>query len=256
MAESDHRSYRDPAAARSASTLTRDQPDDPLAGLTRLIGPTPTRDQPDDTLAGLARLIDQTLITNDLPSDARGPIAAGSRSAREFNPPAQHGYAAPEPNGTHDEELYEPLPRADVFPQSRSTWYEREPADPHVEASGVRYRDCEEDRSHDHSDDHADGDDYDEHPIPRRRDGFIFVAAVFGLALLGAAGAFAYRVPFVDSIAPSLLSIIKAEGGPRRSYRPVPLPKGTFLPKRMPITRGRVSGWCEASIGRRMCLRR
>jgi hypothetical protein len=216
MAESDHRSYRDPAAARGA----------------------PPRDQPDDPLAGLARLIGQSLPMNDLARDARRPTAAGSRSAREFNPPAQHGYAAPDdvlqetseeqystpeqgsydfdpPNGTHDEGRYEPLPRADVSPQSRSAWYEHEPdaADPHVESSGARYDDYE-DQSHDHSDDQADGEDYDEDPIPRRRGGFIFVAAVFGLALLGTAGAFAYRAPFADSIVPLLLSIIKAEGGP------------------------------------------
>ena len=219
MAESDHRSYRDPAAARGA--------------------PMPPRDQPDDPLAGLARLIGQSLPMNDLARDARRPTAAGSRSAREFNPPAQRGYAAPDdvlqesgeqystpeqgsydfdpPNGTHDEGRYEPLPRADVSPQSRSAWYEHEPdaADPRVESSGVRYDDYE-DQSHDHSDDHADGEDYDEGPIPRRRGGFIFVAAVFGLALLGTAGAFAYRAPFADSIVPSLLSLIKGDGGPNK----------------------------------------
>jgi hypothetical protein len=175
----------------------------------------------------LARLIAESPTTNDLPRDAKGPTAAGSRSAREFNPPAQRGYAAPtdvlqetseEQYSTREKGSYDldpPKPRADVFPQSRSAWYEHEPdaADPHVEASGVGYRDCEEDQSHDHSDDHADGDDYDEHPIPRRRDGSISVAAVFGLTLLGAAGAFAYRAPFVDSIVPSLLSIFKAQDG-------------------------------------------
>ena len=140
MAESDHRSHRDPIAARST--------------------PTPPRDQPDDPLAGLARLIGQSLITNDLPRDARRPAATGSRSAPEFNPPDQHGDAAPTdvlqetteeqssareqgsydfdpPNGTHDEGLCEALPRADVSPQSRSAWYEREPgaADQHIDSA-------------------------------------------------------------------------------------------------------------------------
>ena len=216
MAESDHCSYRDPAAVRGA--------------------PTPPRDQPDDPLAGLARLIGQSLPMNRLARDARRPASAGSRSAREFNRPGQHGYTAPddlqeteEPystpeqgsydfdpaNGTHDEGRYEPSARADVSPQSRSAWYERETdaADPRVESSGAKY---DEYQSHDHSDDHAHGEDYDEEPIPRRRGGFIFVAAVFGLALLGTAGAFAYRAPFADSIVPSLLSIIKAQGGPNK----------------------------------------
>jgi hypothetical protein len=220
MAESNHRSYRDPAAARSV--------------------PTPPRDQPDNPLAGLALLIGQSLITNDLPRDASRPTATGSRSAREFNPPAQYGYAAPTdvlqetteeqssareqgsydfdpPNGKADEGRYEALPRADVSPRSRSAWYEREPdaADPNIESSSARYDDYE-DQSHDHSDDHGNGEDYDEYPIPRRRGGLIFVAAVFGLALLGTAGAFAFRAPFADSIVPSLLSIIKAEGGPNK----------------------------------------
>jgi hypothetical protein len=219
MAESNHCSYRDPAAARSAP-----------------------RGQPDDQLAELARLIGQTVPMNDLGRGARRPTPAGGRSAREFNPPPQHGYAAaddvlqetseeqystPEqssydfdpPNDTHDDGRYEPLPRADAWRQSRSAWYEHTPqshpdaADLHVESSGAGY-DEYEDQSHDHPDDHAYDEDYEEDPRPRRRGGFIFVAAVFGLALLGAAGAFAYRAPFADSIVPSLLSIIKAESGP------------------------------------------
>jgi hypothetical protein len=87
--------------------------------------------------------------------------------------------------------------------------------DLHVELSGAEYDEYEE-QWHDHPDDHAYGEDYDEDPNPRRRGGFIFVATVFGLALLGTAGAFAYRVPFAHSIVPSLLSIIKAESGPNK----------------------------------------
>ena len=218
MAEITHRSYSDPIAAHSAPTSPRDQL---------------------DALTELARLLGQTPPMNDLARDARRPTPAGSRSARELNPPAPQSYAASDvlqetseeqystpkqrsydvdpPNGTHDERRYESLPRADVAPQSRSAWYEHEPdaADAHVESSGARYDDYEV-QSRDHSDDHADGEDYEEDPLPRRRGGFIFVAAVFGLALLGTAGAFAYRAPFADSIVPSLLSIIKAEGGPNK----------------------------------------
>jgi hypothetical protein len=227
MAESNHCSYRDPAAARSA--------------------PTPPSDQPDDQLAELARLIGQSVPMNDLTRDTRRPTPAGGRSAREVNPPPQHGYAAaddvlqetsqeqystPEqssydfdpPNDTHDDGRYEPLPRADAWRQSRSAWYEHAPqshpdaADLHVESSGAGY-DEYEDQSHDHPDDHAYGEDYEEDPNPRRRGGFIFVAAVFGLALLGTGGAFAYRALFADSIVPSLPSIIKAEGGPNKIIR-------------------------------------
>ena len=213
MAESDHHSYRDPAAACNA--------------------PTPPRDQADDPLVALARLIDQSLPMNDLARDARCPTAAGT--AREFNPPAQHGHAAPEdvrhpPNGTHDEGQYESLPRADACPQSRSVWYghETDAADPNLEASGVRCDEYEQ-QSHNHSDDHAYGEDYDEDPNLRRRG--ILVAAVFGLAMLGAAGAFAYRAPFADSIVPSLLSIIKAESGPNKIMPTSTASQGSVSPQ-------------------------
>jgi hypothetical protein len=89
-------------------------------------------------------------------------------------------------------------------------------SDPRVEPSGAGY-DEYEDQSHDHSDDH--GEDYDDDPKPRRRGVFILVAAVFGLALLGAGGI--YRALFADSIVPSLPSIIKAEGGPNKIIRSV-----------------------------------
>jgi len=183
MAESNHRSYRDPAAARSA--------------------PTPARDQPDDPLAGLALLIGQSVPMNDLARDARHPAPAGSRSAREFNPPAQHGYAPDDVLQETSEEQYS-------TPEQSSYDF-----DSHLESSDAGY-DEYEDQSHDHPDDHAYGEDYEDDPNPRRRGGLIFVAAVFGLALLGTAGAFAYRALFADSIVPSLPSIIKAEGGPNK----------------------------------------
>jgi hypothetical protein len=235
MAEHNHRSYRDPAAARSA--------------------PTPPRDQPDDPLAGLARLLGQTLAMNDLARDARRPTPAGGRSAREFSPPAQYAalgdvlqetseeqFSTPEqssydfhpPSGTHDNGRYEPLPRPDTSSQSRSAWYEREPqlhpdeADLHVESSGVRY-DEYEDQSHD-QDDHVYGEDYED-PNLYQRGRFIFLAAVFGLALLGTAGAFAYHGPFADSIVPSLLSIIKAESGPNKIIPASTASQGSVSPQ-------------------------
>ena len=239
MAESNHRSYRDPAAARSVPTRPRDQPDDPLAGLARLIG--------------------QSAPMNDLARDARRPTPAGSRSAREFNPPAQHGYAGPDdvlqetseeqfstseqgsydfdsPNDPYDDGHYEPSPNADASRQSRSALYEHEPqshpdaADLHVDSSGAGY-DEYEDQSHDHSEEHVYGEDYDEDPNPRGRGGFIFVTAVFGLALLGTGGVFAYRALFADSIVPSLPSIIKAEGGPNKIIPTGPAFQGSVSPQ-------------------------
>src|SRR5579872_2906771 len=73
---------------------------------------------------------------------------------------------------------------------------------------------------------HADGayaaDDYpaeegydDEAPRPRRR-GLVLVAAIFGLAVLGTAGAFGYRAMFGGSVLPTLPPIIKASNGPNK----------------------------------------
>jgi Putative serine dehydratase domain len=183
---------------------------------------------------------------------------AGSRSARELTPPALYGYAALDdvlqetsakkystpkqgsynfdaPN-SYDDGRYEPSPPTDASLQYPSALYEHEPqshpdaAQVHVESSGAWYDEYEE-QSHDHSDDHVYGEDYDEDPNPRRRGRFIFVAAVFGLALLGTAGAFAYRAPFADSIVPSLLSIIKAESGPNKIIATSTASQGSVSPQ-------------------------
>jgi SPOR domain len=76
----------------------------------------------------------------------------------------------------------------------------------------------------DYSDDEAYADDEgyaageyeDDASGGRKRGGFIFVATIFGLAVLGTAGAFGYRAMFGGSIAPSLPPIIKAEDGPNK----------------------------------------
>ena len=84
-------------------------------------------------------------------------------------------------------------------------------------------------------DDHAYGEEYDEYPSTRRRGGFIFVAAIFGLAVLGTAGAFAYRTMFGGPMLPSLPPIIRAEGGPNKI-----VPSGT-------ISQGGISRQAEAN---------
>ena len=61
-------------------------------------------------------------------------------------------------------------------------------------------------------------EDYaEEAPAGRRRSsGIVVVAAVLGLAVLGTAGAFAYRAMFGSSMLPSLPPIIKADNGPNK----------------------------------------
>jgi hypothetical protein len=63
---------------------------------------------------------------------------------------------------------------------------------------------------------YAAGEYEDDGSGGRKRGGFIFVATIFGLAVLGTAGAFGYRAMFGSSIAPSLPPIIKAEDGPNK----------------------------------------
>ena len=66
-------------------------------------------------------------------------------------------------------------------------------------------------------------EDYEEEaPSGRRRSGLVVVAAVLGLAVLGTAGAFAYRAMFGSSMLPSLPPIIRADDEPNKI---VPKPK-------------------------------
>jgi SPOR domain len=91
-------------------------------------------------------------------------------------------------------------------------------ADWHDRSSDVRdsrYADEYEDERHD-ADNHAYGDEYNEDRSRGRRGGFIFVAAVFALAVLGTAGAFAYRAMFGGPVSSALPPIIQAEGGPNK----------------------------------------
>ena len=61
-----------------------------------------------------------------------------------------------------------------------------------------------------------DDDYYDDRPAPRRRGAVVVIMAVLGLAVIGTAGAFAYRTMFGGSMLPSLPPIIKASIGPNR----------------------------------------
>jgi SPOR domain len=63
---------------------------------------------------------------------------------------------------------------------------------------------------------YAADDYYDEAPSPRRRSGLVLVMAIFGLAVVGTAGAFGYRAMFGASVLPTLPPIIKASNGPNR----------------------------------------
>jgi hypothetical protein len=79
-------------------------------------------------------------------------------------------------------------------------------------------------------------EDEDEAPSGRRRGGLVIVAAVLGLAVLGTAGAFAYRAMFGGSMMPSLPPIIKADTGPNKIVPSASNTQGRGSDQANPIT--------------------
>jgi hypothetical protein len=68
---------------------------------------------------------------------------------------------------------------------------------------------------HDAGDDYAP-EDYYQPSQQRRRRGLVLVVAVLGLAVVGTAGAFAYRTTFGGSLLPALPPVIKANTSPNK----------------------------------------
>jgi hypothetical protein len=69
---------------------------------------------------------------------------------------------------------------------------------------------------HDAGDDYAPEDYYQPSQQQRRRGGLVLVMAVLGLAVVGTAGAFAYRTTFGGSLLPALPPVIKANTSPNK----------------------------------------
>jgi sporulation related protein len=242
MAESDHRWYRDSADAPTPER-PRAQADDPLAELARLIGQSVPMNK-------LSR--DRRPTAPENADDRRGQTdRAASYPAPEevLPPPTDDLYSTPEDEQyerdvdpdyrERSDERYEPTARENLAPPSRGSRFRQEPdfamepardgadggeiahqetADWHDQSSDgrdSRHPDEYENERHD-ADDHGYGDEYSEDQNTGRRSGFIFVAAVFALAVLGTAGAFAYRAMFGGPVLPALPPIIKAEGGPNK----------------------------------------
>jgi len=237
MAESEHRSYRDSAVGRSPEK-PRAQADDPLAELARFIG----QSVPMNREAG-----------QDRRSTARATYAAQDEIVGE---PHDDQHSAPDESRYEqdfkeryelaNEERYDRSVHADPPPFIRSSRNDREAdfasavaddlhdfigddrdetayneaeipsSDPRDDHYGHDEYDHE---AHGHSDDHAYGEEYEdfnEALNTRRRSGFVLVAMIFGLAVLGTAGVFAYRAMFGGPMLPTLPPIIKAEGGPNK----------------------------------------
>jgi hypothetical protein len=241
MAENNQRSYRDPRL-RGTEETPRAQGDDPLAELARLIGqsapmdrlgrdrgsaaPAHADDQPQQTERG-AGYPEADAVRHDPPDD-QYPAAADGPYQQDVD--EQHRVSG--------DEGYEPIAEPAPTPPPRASRFRQEPRfasarsyDASDAADESAYRDTAEwdERSADESESHyADeyeddrhdaqgyGDDYDEDQGSGRRGGFVFVVAVFALAVLGTAGAFGYRAMFGGPALPSLPPIIKAEGGPNK----------------------------------------
>jgi len=245
MAENDHRSYRDPPRWRSAEEAPRAQADDPLAELARLIGQSvpmnklgrdrrpAAPESADDRRDEAERAASDPALDEvpRAPTDDRYSTPKDEQYVRDVDPDYRRGR----------EERYEPAARENPVPPSRGSRFRQEPdfamepardaADGEVDEAAYqetadwhdrssdggdsRYPDDYEDERHD-ADDHGYGDEYSEEQNKGRRGGFVFVAAVFALAVLGTAGAFAYRAMFSGPALPALPPIIKAEGGPNK----------------------------------------
>ena len=212
MADDNFRPFRgrDTVAPASSGPTTRAPIDDPLAELARLIGQgDPVIDYGRDGRGGDS--------FDDAAPDGGMDWAADDRYAEQA-PPARDRYApypSPPPGPA--------LPSRDHAPAAEQR-YRDEPAPPvsygrHLPALPPRPRDARyeyDDAERDAPDDQAYAlEDYEEE-APRRRSGFVVVAAVLALAVLGTAGAFAYRAMFGGSMLPSLPPIIKAEDGPNK----------------------------------------
>jgi hypothetical protein len=235
MAENNHRSYRGLAAGLKREASSRAPGDDPLAELARLIGQrVPMRDARPATTA-------PRRWPHEFNEAAQGSSAAAD-AVREAAPDqaSEQDEFEPRYQPRNDDRYATPTTTADDLRGALGNDFETgaHPDGADVEASShghdSRY-DEDENEAHDLSDDHAYGEQYDEYPNTRRRGGFIFVAAIFSLAVLGTAGAFAYRTMFGGPMLPSLPPIIRAEGGPNKI-----VPSGT-------TSQGAISRQAEAN---------
>jgi hypothetical protein len=218
---------RDPVAPGSADSPAPGPLDDPLAELARLIG----QSEPMDDFSRDARRA--SAYSNAETEPATDWAADGNRYDEPDEPAGAHYPAYPSalPARDEDYELPAASPRLDgVRDHGRGyarieqpPYRDEEPelSDGPLPAFRPRTRDLrydDDDQEREPPDDPYAMEDYDDEApdSPRRRAGLVVVAAVLGLAVLGTAGAFAYRAMFGGSMLPSLPPIIKADNGPNK----------------------------------------
>src|ERR1700733_2252213 len=240
------RNRRDPLAHRSTAAPAREAVDDPLAELARLIGQSATMNDdrysspPRDYAAPAGnvdwaaddRYAEQSDVDQEA-YDQRYEQRYDERYDERREPPRLADPHPPQPPAlSARDRAYAPSParqfsapaltsqphyRDDQEPEGRPQEPEGRPQLPAFlpRAPDSRYQYDDQDQGG--PDDQYALDDYeDDAPNGRRRGGFVVIAAVLGLAVLGTAGAFAYRAMFGGSVLPSLPPIIKADDGPNR----------------------------------------
>lgn len=248
MAENNQRAHRDPPSWRGSEERPRAQADDPLAELARLVGQSvpmnktgrdrrPAATEVADDRLGEIRQASRYAAPDEVLQETSDEQDAIAPEEARYEPDIDSDFR------TGQSERYEPAARVNPAP-ARASLFRREPDfaieraraaaaneaderaehetgdwyDPSSDTRDDRYADeYEDDYDNDlHADDHGYDDDHSENLQTGRRGGFVFVAAVFALAVLGTAGAFAYRAMFGAPAMPALPPIIRAEGGPNK----------------------------------------
>ena len=183
--------------------------------------PEPPRASPSDPLSELARLIGQTdpfgeAARNSQQQPQRGGGWPGQPQQPAYSaglPPLMPEYREPPPPPQHDPR-YAPPPQqygAPYADHGREDQYGA-PAEYGHRPAGPYYGDDGRLMPQDpYAGDHYD---YDE-PRPRRRSGLVITVIVLGLALLGTAGAYAYRTMFSDGMS-GPPPLIKADTSPSK----------------------------------------
>jgi hypothetical protein len=241
MADNNFRTTRsrDPVAPGSADSSARGPIDDPLAELARLIGQNEPMDNfGRDPRRAPAHFAGDTAPAEDWAADDERYAAPDELAEEPYDPlRLSDPYPSYPPALASREDDYEPPVARPRLNSPRDggrgyaagrTSYRDEPQPftetpdntlpaflPRARDDRYEYDDREQDGSGDQSYAMADYDD--EAPAgPRRRTGLVVVATVLGMAVLGTAGAFAYRAMFGGSMLPSLPPIIRADNGPNK----------------------------------------
>jgi SPOR domain len=247
MADNTYRSYRNrDEVAYDGDGAPARGPADPLAELARLIGQNDPRNEFSHDGVAPATVHDEAAAPQEWPADERyaepgqpaeptydeqyderydPPRLAEPPAPYRAAPPSRGGdYVPPVPprsnSGRDDARFYAPVePRYPVGQPAPADYGQQLPAFAAQPHDDYDYDDQEQD-------DGRYADDEDEAPSGRRRGGLVIIAAVLGLAVLGTAGAFAYRAMFGGSMMPSLPPIIKADTGPNKILPSATSPQG------------------------------